>query len=236
MSGATKTVGVLGGMGPAATLDFFARTLAAAHATRDQDHIRLIIDCNPSVPDRNEAVAGKGPSPAPVLQEMARGLEAAGAELLVMPCNAAHAFLDDIKSATSLPVISIIEVTVEAARRALPRAKRIGVLASSGATDAKLYQTAFAPLGVEALVPEGAARERFMTTLYRIKGGDLCAEVRTHMRDVANDLIADGAEAVIAGCTEVPLVLNAADIRAPLINSTECLVEAAIAAARGDVE
>ena len=236
MSGATKTVGVLGGMGPAATLDFFARALKAAHAKRDQDHIRLIIDCNPSVPDRNAAVAGTGPSPAPVLQEMARGLQRAGAEILVMPCNAAHAFLADIEAATKLPVVSIIEVTVEQTRRAVPHAKRVGVLASSGCIDAELYQKAFAAHDVQSLVPEGKAREKFMATLYRIKSGDLSAEVRGDMRAIANELIASGAEAVVAGCTEVPLVLNAADIAAPLINSTDCLVEATIAAARGDIE
>jgi len=236
MSGATKTVGVLGGMGPAATLDFFARALQASHAKRDQDHIRLIIDCNPSVPDRNDAVAGKGPSPAPALAEMARGLERAGAELLVMPCNAAHAFLADIETATKLPIISIIDVTVEQTRRAVPRAQRVGVLAASGCIDSGLYQKALAAHDIQTLVPEGDARDRFMATLYRIKSGDLCAEVRTHMRAIADELIASGAEAIIAACTEVPLVLNAADIAAPLVNSTDCLVEATIAAARGDIE
>src|SRR5262249_24822880 len=117
MSGGARTVGVLGGMGPAATLDFFARVLAATSAGRDQDHIRLIIDCNPAVPDRNEAVAGKGPSPVPLLSAMAQGLEGAGAELLVMPCNAAHAFLRELAQSTALPIVSIIDVTVEETRR-----------------------------------------------------------------------------------------------------------------------
>ena len=81
----SKTVGVLGGMGPAATLDFFQRVLASSGATRDSEHVRLIIDCNPFVPDRNAAVAGTGPSSGPALADMAQGLERAGAELLVMP-------------------------------------------------------------------------------------------------------------------------------------------------------
>ncbi len=236
MSGATKVVGVLGGMGPAATLDFFARVLAETGAKRDQDHIRLIIDCNPAVPDRNAAVAGTGPSPAPVLAEMARGLARAGAELLVMPCNAAHAYLDDIKAATDLPVISIIDVTVEAMRNALPQLRRAGVLAASGCIDAGLYQKALANVGVGALVPEREERERFMRVLYRIKSGDAGAAVKSEMRAIAQALIANGAEAVVAGCTEVPLVLSPADISVALVNSTDCLVLATIAAARGDIE
>lgn len=236
MTVASKTVGVLGGMGPAATLDFFARVLAESKAGRDQDHIRLIIDCNPAVPDRSAAVAGTGPSPAPVLQEMARGLARAGAEILVLPCNAAHAFLADVRAATDLPVISIIDVTVEALRRALPQLRSAGILASTGCLDAGLYQTALGGIGVEAVVPTGHARDRFMNALYRIKGGDTSSATKYEMIAIADALIAQGAQAIIAGCTEVPLVLIARDVGAPFLNSTDCLVQATIAAARGDIE
>ena len=236
MSGATKTVGVLGGMGPAATLDFFARVLAASNAKQDCDHIRLIIDCNPHVPDRNAAVAGKGPSPAPALIAMARGLQAAGAELLVMPCNTAHAVFDEIKAATDLPTISIVEVTVDAAHNARPQPRRVGLLATSGCVDANLYQDALAKLGIEALVPQHAARERFMQILARIKSGDVGAGAKAEMIAVAQTLIDAGAQAIIAGCTEVPLVLAPRDISVPFVNSTDCLVAATIAAARGDIE
>ncbi len=229
----SKTVGVLGGMGPAATLDFFARVLAESKAGRDQEHIRLIIDCNPAVPDRNAAVAGTGPSPAPVLQEMARGLARAGAEILVMPCNAAHAFVDDVRAATDLPVISIIDVTVESLRRSLPQLSRAGILASTGCLDAGLYQTALAATGVQAIVPTGETRERFMRVLYRIKGGDTGDSVKREMIGVADELIEQGAQGIIAGCTEVPLVLAASDVAAPLLNSTDSLVLATIAMARG---
>ena len=235
MSGATKIVGVLGGMGPAATLDYFARVLHGTNAKRDQDHIRLIIDCNPHVPDRNNASAG-GPTPASVLQGMARGLKAAGAELLVMPCNAAHAYIDDIRAATDLPFISIIDVTVEATRRALPQISRVGVLAAGACLDADLYQNAFANHGIEVVAPGDAEQDTFMRILYAIKANDTGAAVKSQMRALAEGLIANGAEAVVAGCTEVPLVLFGSDISKPLVNSTDCLVEATIAAARGDIE
>jgi aspartate racemase len=233
MTKATKVVGVLGGMGPAATLDFFARILAETNAKRDQDHIRLVIDNNPAVPDRNAAIAGTGPSPAPVLQEMARGLKRAGAEILVMPCNAAHAFLDEVKAATDLPTISIIDVTVETMRRSLPQLRYAGVLASTGCIDAGLYQKAFAKNGVHALVPEGEWRDRFMAVLYRIKSGDASPAAKAEMRVISLALSDAGAEGIVAGCTEVPLVLSPKDAAGPLLNSTDCLVMATIAAARG---
>lgn len=231
MSGRTKVVGVLGGMGPAATLDFFARVLALTPAKTDQDHIRLIIDSNAQVPNRNAAIAGTGPSPAPVLAEMARGLKRAGAELLVMPCNAAHAFLDEVKRATDLPVISIIDVTVAETLRRRANVRRVGLLAAEGCINAGLYQRAFVAHRVDVILPDADLRTRFMDALSRIKQGDLGDAVKDDMRAVANALIANGAEAIIAGCTEVPLVLSDGDITVPLISSTDCLAVATIAAA-----
>ncbi len=227
-----RTVGVLGGMGPAATLDFFARVLALSGARGDGDHVRLIIDSNPAVPDRNAAVAGEGPSPAPVLADMARGLKAAGAQVLVMPCNAAHAFAGAVREATDLPFVDIIEVTVAASLATAPGARVVGILGSTGCLDAGLYQDAFAAHGIATVVPEGPARERFMRLLYQIKAGQLGPAASAEMASIADGLIKGGAQAIVAGCTEVPLVLAAEDIAVPLINSTDALAAATIEAAR----
>jgi aspartate racemase len=225
-----RTVGVMGGLGPAATLDFFAKVLRATEAARDQDHIRLLIDNNPAVPNRNEAAAGRGPSPGPALAAMARGLEAAGADFLVMVCNAAHGWEGEIRAAVRLPFVSLIAETVAAARALRPGLTRVGVLASSGCHDAGLYEAAFAAEGVEVLTPERAA---FMALLDGIKAGEVGEGVRRAMRDLAQGLADGGAELIIAGCTEVPLVLADGEISAPLVSSTDVLVARTIAYARG---
>ena len=229
-----KTVGVMGGLGPEATLDFFAKVLTRTGAGTDQEGLHLLINNNPKVPNRNEAVANTGPSPAPMLAEMARALEGAGADFLVMVCNAAHAFEGAITDAVDIPFVSLIEETVRATVQALPEVRKVGVLGSSGCLDARLYQNAFAAHGVRVLVPEGETREEFMTLLYRIKAGDKGAEVREAMRRLAEGLVQQGAEAVVAGCTEVPLVLFESDLPCPLINSTDVLVDAAIDYAKGE--
>jgi aspartate racemase len=226
------TVGVLGGLGPEATLDFFAKVIAATPAERDQDHLHLIIDNNPKVPNRNEAVAGTGPSPAPQLAAMARRLEGAGADFLVMPCNAAHAFLSAISEATHLPVVSIIDETVKATLARVPHLKTAGILASSGCLDATLYHRALTDRGVGVLEPQAGDREAFMELLYRIKTGDKGPEVCSHMQRIALALVERGVEAVIAGCTEVPLVLFEGDLPCPLINSTDVLVASTVRYAR----
>ena len=228
-----RIVGVLGGMGPAATIDFMAKVLrhSQAGAANEQDNVRLIVDSNPWLPDRNAAVAGTGPSPAPGLAAMARGLEAAGAQLLVMPCNAAHAFADAVTGATTLPFLNLIEETVAAVARNYPAARRIGVLAVNGAVQAQLYERALAPRGLTPIVPTDDERARFMDAVWRIKAGDLAFD-REAIRETAERLIGRGAEVIVAGCTEVPLVLGPNELSVPLVDSTDVLAQRAVAAAR----
>ncbi len=233
MSGAERTLGVLGGMGPAATLDFLAKLQRATPAATDQDHIHVLIDLNPRVPDRNAALAGVGPSPAPVLAKMAAGLERAGAGVLVMVCNSAHAFAPEIRTALRrAPLLSLIEETVAAVGRRYPAVRRVGLLAAAACLDARLYQDAFAAEGVDVIAPEAELRARFMALLYRLKAGELGAESRAEMQAITENLIAQGAELIVSGCTEVPLVLRPTDIDTPLVDSTDVLVAAALAFAK----
>ncbi len=227
--GSPITVGVIGGLGPAATVDFFDRVVKATPAQIDQDHLHLIIDSNPHVPNRNAGIAGTGPSPGPVLAGMARGLERAGADVLVMPCNAAHAFAAEIRAAVEVPLLSIIDATCELAIRRVPGLARAGILAAAGCLMAGLYQTGFAGRGVEPIAPTEAEVERFMTVLNQLKTGDAAPEVAAEMRALAQAQIARGAQVVIAGCTEIPLVLSDGDLPCPLISSTDALVQAVVA-------
>jgi len=227
-----KAVGIIGGMGPAATADFFAKLVAATPAERDQDHLRILVDNNPRIPDRNAAIAGRGPSPGPALAANARGLERAGAELIVIACNTAHAFQREIEAAIAVPLLSMIEVTADAALAS--GAARVGVLAADGCRRAGLYQQAFAARGVEALMVSEDAQRDFMQLIYRIKAGDIGTEVRGAMEATAIGLNARGAQAIVAACTEVPLALDADALAVPLINSTDALVARTIEVAFGN--
>ena len=234
MSGPRRTIGVLGGMGPAATLDFLGKLQRATPAATDQDHVRVLIDLNPQVPDRNAALAATGPSSGPVLAQMAAGLEQAGAEGVVMVCNSAHAFAADIRAALrQAPFISLIEETVAAVRREHPEVRRVGLLAAGACLDARLYQDAFEAQGVAVIAPRDEPRARFMTLLYRIKAGEVGAQSRAEMRAIAEALLAEGAEVIVSACTEVPLVFGPADLDAPLVDSTDVLVAASLAFAQG---
>jgi aspartate racemase len=226
-----RAIGVIGGMGPAATLAFIARVQALTPATRDQEHLRLIVDCNPAVPDRNAAVAGQGPSPGPVLADMARGLQRAGAEVLVMPCNAAHAFRQAITDATPLPFIDLIETACDATAALAP--PFVGLLAADGCLAAGLYQSAFAQRGIATRTLTPTRQAAFMDLLYRIKAGDAGEDVRRAMIALAQTLIDEGADVLVAGCTEVPLVLAEGDLERPLVDSLEALARRTVALGTG---
>lgn len=222
-------IGVIGGMGPAATFDFCSKLTALAPARIDQDHPRLLVDCDPTIPDRNAFARGDGPSPGPILARKAQALEAAGAALIVMPCNTAHAHADAIRAAIKVAFIDMIAASVAQAHGA----KAVGVLAADGCLAATLYQTALARTGAAPILLSRADQVQFMEVLYAIKAGALTKSERTAMRGFASLLVAAGAEVLIAGCTEVPLVLQASDITVPLVCSSSALAQATLAAAYG---
>jgi aspartate racemase len=221
------TVGVLGGMGPAATVDFFARVVRATPAATEQHHLHLIIDNNPGVPNRNLGVAGTGPSPGPALAQMARRLEQAGADFLVMPCNTAHAFVDHIHAATRLPFINMVDETILAVK-AQTESGAVGLLAADGCLIAGLYQKGLDGIGRTAILLDAPDQQRFMDLLYRIKAGEADDAVRETMREFAYTLIRRGARVIVAACTEVPIVLAADAIDVPLVASTDVLVDRTI--------
>jgi aspartate racemase len=214
-----KVLGVLGGMGPAATVSFLARVQALTPADGDADHIRVVMDMNPQVPDRNTR---PGDAEAE-LGRMAGRLKAAGAQVLVMPCNTAHAQKAGIV-AVGLPFIDMIAGTVAAAKGYDARA--IGILATPGGE--ALYVEALTAAGLTPVVLQGGDRAAFMACVYGVKRGDVGVDNRAAMSRLAEALVIAGADAVIAGCTEVPLLLSAADVSVPLVDSAEVLAESSV--------
>lgn len=220
---ARRTLGVLGGMGPAATTAFLARVQALTPAEKDADHIRMLVDINPQVPDRQRA-----PDAAEaVLGQMAMRLRDAGAQVLAMPCNTAHAVAAGIRK-VGLPFIDMIEETTGVATAG--GAKKVGVLATPGGE--ALYTRALQARGAKIVRLSGADRQAVMSCINAVKAGDVGEAPRAEMRRLAAALAGAGAEVVIAGCTEVPLLLEAGDVSVPLVDSAEVLAAACVKACR----
>jgi len=208
-------------MGPAATLAFLERIQALTPADGDADHIRILMDLNPQVPDRNTRLG----EAERVLADMATRLTRAGAEVLAMPCNTAHAQAAGVRAAGT-PFIDMIAATAD---EAVSHGERlIGILATPGGE--ALYQAALSARNVQAVLLSGEDRSTFMSLVYGVKRGDVGEAARAEMRRLAEALITAGAERLIAGCTEVPLLLGQGEVSAPLTDSAEVLAQACICA------
>jgi len=218
-------LGVLGGMGPAATLDFLAKIQAFTPAEGDSDHIRVIADINPKVPDRN----APGGAAGPVLAEMAGALAGAGADILAIPCNTAHAHADLIQRASGLPLIDLIETGASAARET--GAAQVGVLGTRGAL--RLYREYLAAQGMGLVTLDSERQEAFMGLILRIKAGDVGPGLRAEMAALGEVLVDNGAEVVVAGCTEAPLVLGPGGLSVDVIDPGELLARRCVAICLG---
>ncbi len=224
-------VGVLGGMGPLATGDFYTKLVRLTPAARDQDHLHVIIDSNPQIPDRTAAVLDGGPDPTPELVATARRLKRAGATLIAIPCNSAHAFLGAIRRAVGIPVLDIMDEVAAAAASLSPAPRAVGLLATSATLRMRLYHDAFDARGIAVLEPAPEEQQRVMAAVHAVKAGDLGPAVRAQVRDVAQALVRRGAQAIVLGCTELPLVAAPEDAPVPFLDGTEILARAAIRAA-----
>lgn len=228
---AERVMGVLGGMGPEATVAFLARVVALTPAVRDQDHLRVVVDCNPKIPDRTTAIQGRGPSPLPMLAASVEALGRAGAEFIAIPCVSAHAFIDELVRLASLPILSILDVVATGVASDRRGYRTVGLLGTSGTIEAGLFERRLVEAGLDVVRPRVGDQRLVGDVIYRIKA-DLSpatrrASTRT-LRAVATRLVASGAQAVVLGCTELPLVLGPSQTRVPLFDSLEMLARAAV--------
>jgi aspartate racemase len=229
------TMGVIGGMGPDATVDFLSRVVSNTPAEKDQNHIPMLIDHRPQIPNRHHSIDGSGENVVPYLTAMAKGLESSGANFLVMPCNTAHAYAKDIREAVSIPFIHLIDETVAQIKKLHPGIQSVGIMAAKGCLDSKLYQDTLENNGYHPVCWDEADAKEFMTLVFQIKAGDKGKNIQQAMLALANKLLGNGAELLIAACTEIPLVLNASDISSPMLVSTDILATQSIAYARGEI-
>jgi aspartate racemase len=229
-----KVVGVLGGMGPEATVDFLAKVVALTPARRDQEHLRIIIDNNPKIPDRTEAILNQDESLLPVLLETAGNLEKAGVDFIAIPCNTVHYFYEDLIKEISVPVLHMIREVVVAVKTALPGCKRVVLLATTGTVTSNLYQGEFDKEGIEVIVPGRQLQTKVMDAILGIKASIGKEKARKELIEVANLLIQRKPEALILGCTDIPLAIGAEDFSIPVFDSNMVLAEATVRFARSE--
>jgi len=225
-----RPVGILGGMGPEATILLMQKVMTAVPAGDDADHVPLLVHQNPQVPSRIRAlIEGTGDDPGPTLARMARDLEAGGARALAMPCNTAHHYAPAIRGASPLPFLDMVEVT--ATRLAAAGARRVGMLASPATRRADVFAAPFAARG---LVPVFADDDAALLAIIRaVKAGEAVHTLAAPLRAEAEALRAHGADHLLVACTELSLMTGALPDDLPRTDSLDCLTAAIVAFAGG---
>jgi aspartate racemase len=220
-----RRIGILGGMGPQATILVMQKLLESVPALDDADHIPLIVDQNPQVPSRiSRLIEGTGDDPGPVLVRMARGLVAAGAEALAMPCNTAHHYAPDIRAAVDVPFLDMIDLSVERTVALAGPGDRVGILASPAVRRVGLFDDRLDARGLEATYPRD--EDTLLAAIRRIKAGDDVSAARQALRSASDDLLSQGARVQVIACTEFSLIADAVGSGAVSFDSLDVLVAA----------
>ncbi|RXZ30989.1 aspartate/glutamate racemase family protein [Oxalobacteraceae bacterium CAVE-383] len=207
-------VGVIGGVGPAATVDFLDKIVRNTAAGRDQDHIKLVLEHNPQIPDRTAALIGDGPDPTLALYAACKKLEAGDADLIAIPCNTAHAFVERIQPYLSIPIVNMLFETARHIADRCGNRKKVGLLATSGTIASRVYQDVADAAHLMLLTPDDAHQALVMEAIYGergVKAGYLEGACREQLMQALAHLAERGAEVIILGCTELPLLIAQSD-------------------------
>lgn len=228
MTSKRELAGIVGGMGPLATIELMKLIMEETPATCDQEHIPLLVYSNPKVPDRTKAILGDGPSPVKALIESSQLLENAGATFLAFPCNTAHYFLPQVEAAVSVPIINMIEETAAEVEQA--GISKIGILATDGTVKTGIYQKALKARGIEAEIPDEKSQLAVMEAIYAVKAGCDLKEA-TQILEPALIYMSRRVDAVIAGCTELPMLLRGFAYGLTVIDTLQVLARRIVARA-----
>lgn len=226
---APHTVGILGGMGPGATVDLMRRIVAATPAVDDVDHIPMLVDNNPQVPSRVAAlIDGTGTSPGPTLAAMAKRLAAQGVDFLAMPCNTAHHYHAEVAAAVSIPFLDMVALASQAAATRVGRGGAVGLLASSALGKIALYEPAMAAQELRLLYPGAARQAALMALIGAVKAGRADAKAREAFSAAAQDLAGQGADLLLIACTELSVIAEALQSALPTLDASQVLAEAVV--------
>ncbi|MFM0413599.1 cysteate racemase [Paraburkholderia aromaticivorans] len=236
-------VGVLGGVGPAATVDFMAKLVRNTPAACDQDHIKIMVEQNPQIPDRTAALLGNGEDPTLALYAACKTLEEGGADLIAIPCNTAHAFVERIQPSLGIPIVNMLTCTADYLHETFPGLREVGVLATTGTLASRVYERSLEARGFVQIAPGEQAQARLMRAVYGPKGakaGFTSGECCDDLAVAVDDLVAQGVQVIVLGCTELPLLLRDAVLACAggrvvqLVDPTEVLARCCVAYALGE--
>lgn len=222
-----KTIGILGGMGPLATADLFKKIVTLTEAERDNDHIGIIVENNTKIPDRTDYIINNGDDPTKYMIKSAIRLEMMGVDVIVMPCNTAHYFYDEIVKYIDIPLINMIVETAKYTKQLYPDIKKIGLLATTGTCTSRIYDKVFDEYNIELVKPRENHQKHVTELIYDIKKGKIDIDL-TNFYSALKELKKQEAQVFILGCTELPVAFQMFNIDEKYIDPTKILACSAI--------
>lgn len=226
MARPSKKVGIIGGKGPDATVALFDKIIKYTPISCEEDHLRIIIDNFPATPKPSLAIVGKGESPIASMIESAKILQNAGADFIAIPCNSAHYFLNDVASKVEIPFLSIIEETTAYAKKR--NLKKIGILATKGLLESRLYQNSLTAAGLTFCLNDENDQTKLMQGILKFKDSGKIKELSSNLELCLDKLMQMQADGVILGCTELPLVNISKNFDIELLDSIDILAKACV--------
>ena len=226
-----KKLGILGGMGPAASAEFVNRLIAQTSASCDQDHIPFVLWSDPRVPDRSTSLRNKDDLPLSWLLNGIQGLKSAGCNCIVIPCNTAHFWFDEMKKQASWnsKIIHIVDSVVDALQDVNVTNSTIGIIGTQATIELGLYQYKLNKLGWNCITPTKEEMDTLVQPAINLIKANNNEAAQPLIMTVVNRLIDSGAKAVVLGCTELPLAVKQTEEKGiPLINSIDSLVKSAL--------
>ena len=223
-----KRLGILGGMGPAASAEFITRLVQQTPANCDQEHIPFVLWNEPRTPDRSTSMRAGNDDPLPYLKEGILSLKSVGCDYIVIPCNSAHYWYNELNE-LGIPVIHIVDSVVDELKRLDIDNQTIGIMGTQGTIEYGIYQQRLEKQGWKCIVPDQAEMDYFVQpAIHFIKAGNM-VDANYLLVKVIDSLISRGAKAVVLGCTELPLAVRELEQNGiPLVNSIDSLVKRAI--------
>lgn len=227
-----KTAGIIGGMGPEATVDLMQRIIRLTPALDDGDHIHCLVDNNPKIPSRIKAIIeGQGEDPGPFIAEMAKRLEAWGADFLAIACNTAHFYYETVREVVTIPVIHMVAAVLDHMTEYHPGCSEIGILASPAIRITGLYDKIFGPAGISIIYPDPDEQDRLFRVIRSVKAGDPGPGVRQQYDRVCDHLKEKGVAVAVVACTELSVLNRGVSLAA--LDAAEILARRIVDVARG---
>ena len=221
-----KSIGIIGGMGPMATVDLFQKIISLTKARSDYEHIHIYVDCNPSIPDRTAALLQSGESPVPMIRESAQKLIAMGADILLLPCNTSHAFYNEITEGLTVPLINMVEETARIVQK--KGVSKVGLLATDGTVRSGVYEKKLCCHQIDVIVPTLDDQKIVMDMIYKgVKAGNMQPYIQPFC-ELIKKMKAFGIQTFILGCTELPLAVNSMKLDGIFIDPAVILAKAGI--------